>query len=41
MLYGVKFPLSVAHTKDFVIPIGKAKIMRPGKDITIVAHSEG
>ncbi|OMJ68309.1 hypothetical protein SteCoe_34278 [Stentor coeruleus] len=25
--------------KDFILPIGKAKIMRQGKDITIVAHS--
>jgi len=25
--------------KDFVLPIGKAKIMRQGTDVTIVAHS--
>lgn len=24
---------------DFILPIGKAKIMRPGKDVTIVAYS--
>ena len=26
--------------KDFVLPIGKAKIQRPGKDITLVAFSK-
>jgi len=26
--------------KDFLVPIGKAKVMRPGKDITLVAHSK-
>ena len=26
---------------DFVIPIGKAKIARPGKDVTIVSWSRG
>jgi len=30
-----------ALSKDFVIPIGKAKIMRPGSHITLVAHSRG
>jgi len=25
--------------KDFLIPIGKAKIERPGKDVTIVTFS--
>jgi pyruvate dehydrogenase E1 component beta subunit len=25
--------------EDFVLPIGKAKIMREGKDVTIVAYS--
>ncbi|EDW67273.1 pyruvate dehydrogenase E1 component subunit beta, mitochondrial isoform X1 [Drosophila novamexicana] len=41
LLYGTAFPVddSVADV-DFLIPIGKAKIMRPGKDITIVAHSK-
>jgi pyruvate dehydrogenase E1 component beta subunit len=28
-----------ALSSDFVLPIGKAKIEREGKDITIVAHS--
>lgn len=26
--------------KDFLIPIGKAKIMKEGKDVTIVAFSK-
>lgn len=26
--------------KDFVLPIGKAKVMRPGKDITVTAFSK-
>lgn len=26
--------------KDYLTPLGKAKIMRPGKDITIVAFSK-
>uniref|UniRef100_A0A146L9P9 Pyruvate dehydrogenase E1 component subunit beta n=1 Tax=Lygus hesperus TaxID=30085 RepID=A0A146L9P9_LYGHE len=39
VLYGTKFNVPDPST-DFVIPIGKAKIMRPGKDITIVSHGE-
>jgi len=40
ILYGQSFPLSPeAQSKDFVLPIGKAKIERPGKDITFVSHS--
>lgn len=41
LVYGTAFPVAdnVAD-KDFVVPIGKAKIMRPGKDITLVAHSK-
>ncbi|KAJ1673926.1 pyruvate dehydrogenase E1, beta subunit [Spiromyces aspiralis] len=40
IMYGSSFPLTEAmKSKDFVLPIGKAKIMREGKDITIVAHS--
>ena len=40
MLYGVAFPVSdEVLDKDFVLPIGKAKIMRPGKHVTIVSHS--
>ena len=38
--YGTSYPMSAEALKDdFVIPIGKAKIEREGKDITIVAHS--
>lgn len=41
LMYGTAFPIGDDVTdKDFVVPIGKAKIMRPGKDITIVAHSK-
>jgi len=40
IMYGVSFPMSAAAQKDnFVLPIGKAKIEREGKDITLVAHS--
>jgi pyruvate dehydrogenase E1 component beta subunit len=40
IMYGQTFPLSPeAQSKDFVIPIGKAKIERPGKDLTFVSHS--
>lgn len=40
MLYGVQYPVSdQVLDKEFVLPIGKAKIQRPGKHITIVAHS--
>ncbi|XP_044261995.1 pyruvate dehydrogenase E1 component subunit beta, mitochondrial [Tribolium madens] len=40
ILYGVQYPMSdQALSNDFVLPIGKAKIERPGKHITIVAHS--
>ncbi|WFD31414.1 pyruvate dehydrogenase (acetyl-transferring) [Malassezia sp. CBS 17886] len=42
ILYGYSFPVSEDVLSDeFVIPIGKAKIERPGKDITIVSHSIG
>jgi len=38
--YGTSYPVSdQVLSNDFVIPIGKAKIEREGKDITIVAHS--
>ncbi|GAA95202.1 hypothetical protein E5Q_01856 [Mixia osmundae IAM 14324] len=41
ILYGQSFPVSEAATKDdFILPIGKAKIEREGKDITVVAHSK-
>jgi pyruvate dehydrogenase E1 component beta subunit len=37
ILYGQSFP--VPRDEDFVLPIGRAKIERPGKDVTIVAFS--
>ncbi|KAI7969612.1 hypothetical protein EIK77_001139 [Talaromyces pinophilus] len=40
LLYGQSFPVSEeARKSDFVLPIGKAKIERPGKDLTIVTLS--
>ena len=40
LLYGEVFPLSEeAQKDDFVIPFGKAKIERPGKDVTMVTLS--
>lgn len=40
MLYGVQYPVSdQVLDKEFTVPIGKAKVQRPGKHITIVAHS--
>lgn len=41
LLYGVQFPMSdEALSNTFTIPIGKAKVERPGKHITLVAHSK-
>lgn len=41
LVYGTAFPVSdQVLDKNFVLPIGKAKIMRPGKHVTIVAHSK-
>lgn len=41
ILYGVQYPMSdEALSSDFVLPIGKAKIERAGKHITLVAHSK-
>lgn len=41
MLYGVAFPVDdKVLDKDFILPIGKAKIMKPGNHITLVAHSK-
>lgn len=38
--YGVSHPMSQeALSSDFILPIGKAKVEREGKDITIVSHS--
>lgn len=40
MVYGQQFPVSDnVLDKEFVLPIGKAKIQRVGKHVTIVAHS--
>lgn len=39
-MYGIPFEMSEAAQKDdWVLPIGKAKIERPGKDLTIVSLS--
>ena len=41
ILYGKSFPVSEACLdKDFTLPIGKAKVEREGKDITIVSFSK-
>jgi len=41
LMYGIEFEMSEESLKsDFHIPIGKAKIMREGTDITLVAHSK-
>jgi pyruvate dehydrogenase E1 component beta subunit len=41
LMYGVSFPMSeMAQSKDFVIPIGKAKIEREGSDVTIISFSK-
>ncbi|XP_071451189.1 pyruvate dehydrogenase E1 component subunit beta, mitochondrial [Hetaerina americana] len=40
LLYGVNFPMSdAALSKEFLVPIGKAKLEREGKHVTLVAHS--
>ncbi len=39
LLYGQSF--DVPKLDDYVVPIGKAKIVRPGKDLTIVSYSIG
>jgi pyruvate dehydrogenase E1 component beta subunit len=40
ILYNLNFDLSdEAQAPDFLIPAGKAKVMREGKDVTVVAHS--
>lgn len=40
ILYGQSFPVSKeAQSTDFLLPIGKAKVERVGKDVTIVGHS--
>ncbi|WP_438850827.1 pyruvate dehydrogenase complex E1 component subunit beta [Brevundimonas nasdae] len=37
MLYGTEF--DVPEVDDYVLPIGKAKVRREGKDVTITAHA--
>jgi pyruvate dehydrogenase E1 component beta subunit len=37
ILYGQSFP--VPKSDDWTVPIGKAKVVRPGKDVTITAFS--
>ncbi|HUO20909.1 MAG TPA: pyruvate dehydrogenase complex E1 component subunit beta [Caulobacteraceae bacterium] len=37
MLYGLEF--DVPEVDDWIVPIGKAKVRREGKDVTITAHS--
>lgn len=41
MMYGQEFDMSAeVMDKDFLIPIGKAKVERVGKDVTITAHAK-
>jgi len=41
MMYGVEFDLSdEVMDPDFLVTIGKAKIERPGSDVTITAHAK-
>ncbi|MBV9571620.1 MAG: pyruvate dehydrogenase complex E1 component subunit beta [Alphaproteobacteria bacterium] len=37
IVYGRSFP--VPKMDEYLVPIGKAKVLRAGKDVTIVAHS--
>jgi len=39
LLYGQHF--DVPEMEDYVLPIGKARIVRPGKDVTLVSYSIG
>jgi len=39
ILYGQSFP--VPEVADWVVPIGKAKIVRPGRDATVVSFARG
>ncbi len=39
LIYGQHF--DVPQLDDYVVPIGKARIVRPGKDVTIVSYSIG
>jgi len=37
IVYGRSFP--VPKIEDHIVPIGKARVVKPGKDVTLVAHS--
>jgi len=37
MMYGVEF--EIPEVEDWIVPIGKAKVRREGKDVTLTAHS--
>ncbi len=39
ILYGQSFP--VPDVPDWLVPIGKAKVVRPGSDVTLVSYSRG
>ena len=39
LLYGIQF--DVPQVDDWVLPIGKARVMREGKDVTLVSYSIG
>jgi pyruvate dehydrogenase E1 component beta subunit len=39
LVYGRNFP--VPDVADYVLPIGKARVMREGRDVTIVSYSVG
>jgi len=39
LLYGRSF--EVPKLDDYVLPIGRARVMRPGKDVTVVSYSIG
>ncbi len=39
LLYGQSF--DVPKLDDYILPIGKAKIVKPGKDVTLVSYSIG
>ena len=39
LIYGRSF--DVPQIDDYILPIGKARIMRPGKDVTLVSYSIG
>jgi pyruvate dehydrogenase E1 component beta subunit len=41
MMYGITFDVSdEVADKDFIIPIGKAKVEKAGTDLTITAHAK-